>query len=132
MHIILYRSPNDNLKSFLTGIDLFLSQINKQYINIISGDINVNVMNNTNISNDYLNIMARNGFIPCIINKFTRVTNHSKTCIDHIFINNIDSNIINSYILRCDITDHYATILTFSNINNKKSYNIIINYFQIK
>ncbi|KAF0750246.1 Reverse transcriptase domain-containing protein, partial [Aphis craccivora] len=115
-------SPNDNLESFLTGIDLFLSQINKQHINIISGDININIMKNTNISNDYLNIMARNGFIPCI-NNFTRVTNHSKTCIDHIFINNIDSDKINSYILRCDITDHYATILTLSNINNNESYN---------
>lgn len=79
-------------------------------------------MKNTNISNDYLNIMSRNVFIPCIIN-FTRVTNHSKTCIDHIFINNIDSNKINSYILRCDITDHYATILTLSNIINNESYN---------
>jgi len=120
--ICIYRSPNDNLESFLTGIDLFLSQINKQHINIISGDININIMKNTNISNDYLNIMARNGFIPCI-NNFTRVTNHSKTCIDHIFINNIDSDKINSYILRCDITDHYATILTLSNINNNESYN---------
>jgi len=52
------------------------------------------------------------------------VTSHSKTCIDHNFINNIDSNKINSYILWCDyITDHYATILTLSNINNNESYN---------
>lgn len=27
--ICIYRSPNDNMESFLTGIDLFLSQINK-------------------------------------------------------------------------------------------------------
>lgn len=79
-------------------------------------------MKNTNISNDYLNIMARNGFLPCM-NNFTRVTNHSKTCIGHIFINNIDSNKINSYILRCNITNHYDTILTLSNINSNESYN---------
>jgi hypothetical protein len=40
------------------------------------------------------------------INNVTRQTNHFKTCIDHIFTNNI-----NSHILRSGLTDHFTTIL---------------------
>jgi len=59
--------------------------------------------------------MSRNGYLPCI-NNFTSVTNLSGFCIDHIFIKNIKINKVNSYILRCDITDHYATILMLSDL----------------
>lgn len=43
----------------------------------------------SNNSNDYLNIMAKHGYISCI-NNFTRVTKSSSTCIDHVFIRNVD------------------------------------------
>lgn len=56
-------------------------------------------------SNDYLNVLAKHEYISCI-NNFTRVTESSNTCIDHIFIRNIETNNINLNILRCDITDH--------------------------
>lgn len=65
------------------------------------------------LSIDYLNIMASNNFISCI-NNYTRVTNTTKTCIDHIFSKNIDLQCINSFILKCNITDHYGTIIQFS------------------
>ena len=58
--------------------------------------------------------MASKGFISCI-NKYTRVSNTSQSCIDHIFINNIDTGSVNSYILKSDVTDHYATILYIQN-----------------
>lgn len=60
-------------------------------------------MKNSNGSNDYLIVMARNGYLPCI-HIFTKVTNHSRSCIDHIFIKNIQINKVNSNILKCDIT----------------------------
>ncbi|KAF0705322.1 otoferlin-like [Aphis craccivora] len=113
------KSPNDNLELFLKSLDLILPEINVHYKSIICGDININILINSNISNDYLNIMARNGFLPCI-NNFTRETNRSKTCIDHIFIKNIVSTTVKSNILKCDITDHYPTILIISNINNNE------------
>jgi len=55
--------------------------------------------------------MAKHGYISCI-NNFTRVTESSNTCIDHVFNRNVESNKINSIILRCYRTDHYATIQT--------------------
>jgi len=72
--------------------------------------------------------MARNGYLPCI-NNFTRVINLSGSCIDHIFIKNIKINKGSSYILRCDITDHYATIL-FSYAMVKKNVFIKLLYFK--
>lgn len=62
-------------------------------------------MRNVSTCNNYLNIMAIHGLLLCI-NNFTRLTNHSKTCIDHVFIKNINDSNINSNILRCDITDN--------------------------
>lgn len=120
-----YRSPNDNLELFLKSLELTLLQINKRYKNIICGDINIDIMRNSNINNEYLNIMARNGFLPCI-NDCTRVTNHSNTCIDHIFVRNIDSNTVISNILRCDITDHYSTILIIVNKIGFNHLNVLI------
>lgn len=68
--------------------------------------------------------MAIHGFLP-YINNFTRVTNHFKTWIDHIFIKNINDNKIDASILRCDITD-YAAILIIPILNNSFTVLIII------
>lgn len=125
--ICIYRSSNDNQELFLKGLDLILLQINNSYKSIICGDINIHITRNSITSNEYLNIMARNGFLTCI-NNFTTVSNHSNTCIDHIFIKNIHSNTVISNILRCDITDHYLTILIKSHINKKIiRYRLLVN-----
>lgn len=79
-----------------------------------------------NLSNDYLNIMASNNFISCI-NNYTHVTSTTKSCIDHIFIQNIDIHCINSFILKCNITDLYGTIIQFSHQINSLNTNIIKN-----
>lgn len=56
--------------------------------------------------------MASHNFISCI-NEFTRVTNNIKSCIDHIFIRNIDVLTTQACILKSKVTDHYATLLSF-------------------
>lgn len=67
--------------------------------------------------------MANFNMILCI-NNYTRVSNNSKSCLDHIFINNHLNNKIESYIIKCTITDHYATALNFC--YNKPEKNTII------
>lgn len=112
----IYRSPNDNIGLFLNGLEMYLNSINKSHRSIICGDINIDILNQNNplTSIEYLNIIASKGFISCI-NKYTRVSNTSQSCIDHMFINHIDTDSVNSYILKSDITDHYATILYIQN-----------------
>lgn len=50
---------------FIKDFNLFLFQMEKKYLSVICGDININIMNISNIIKDYLNIMARNGYLPC-------------------------------------------------------------------
>ncbi|KAF0747865.1 Uncharacterized protein FWK35_00020961 [Aphis craccivora] len=125
----IYRSPNTNIDKFLESLNNYLEHFddyNERFI--IGSDLSINIMD-ANLSNDYLNIMAINNFISCI-NNFTRVTNTTKSCIDHIFTKNIDIHCINSFILECSITDHYGTIIQFnhqlnpiSTRTNKKNEN---------
>lgn len=119
----IYRSPNTNIDNFLESLNNYLEHLddyNKRYI--IAGDLNINIMD-ANLSNDYLNIMAINNFISCI-NNFTRVTNTTKSCIDHIFTKNIDKHCINSFIPECSITDHYGTIFQFNHQLNPTNTHI--------
>lgn len=115
----IYRSPNDNICQFLVGLEMYVNSINNSYTSIICGDINIDILNNSLTSTEYLNIMSSKDFISCI-NTFTRVSNMSQSCIDHIFIKNIDTDYLNSYILKSDITDHYATLI---NIKHSTDFN---------
>ncbi|KAF0756947.1 RNA-directed DNA polymerase from mobile element jockey [Aphis craccivora] len=52
--------------------------------------MNINILDNTCDVSKYLNILASSNFISCI-NNFTRITNVSKSCIEHTFINDISN-----------------------------------------
>lgn len=47
----------------------------------MSGDININILDNSNIVDNYLDTMANFNMISCI-NNYTRVSNNSKSCLD--------------------------------------------------
>jgi len=134
----IYRSQCYDTKQFITSLDNdFKSN------HIICGDININLFSNSYESNSYLNTLAKFGYTSAI-NDFTRVSGNSKTYIDHIFIkqykttavNNIfDSGRFYAYILKCNITDHFCTIiinetLQFSEFNSTvhDSERIFINF----
>lgn len=72
-------------------------------------DINIDIHSNVNsVDKDvYLNILYDAGFVSCI-DKYTRVTDVSKTCIDHIFVKHYDYSEVSSAILKTDLTDHYV------------------------
>lgn len=55
-----------------------------------------------------------------VLTTYARVTNYSKTCLDHTFIKNIVPNKVILNILRYNITDHYPIILIIFNINIKE------------
>ena len=62
--------------------------------------------------------MFQNGSIP-VINKPTRVTNKSITCIDHIYINSFFNHDISSGIIKTDISDHFPVFIIDNDINLK-------------
>ena len=106
---VIYRPPNrkindfnENLKSILDQIDLALLPC------YLMGDTNINVINHVihKETDDYLDLVYSKGLIP-VINRPTRVTDHSATLIDHIFTSHYTASNFYQGILVTDITDHY-------------------------
>ena len=100
-----------------------LAQIKPKQKYYICGDINIDVnpINFSNHATSYMQVIASIGAF-LIIGKPTRVTNFSKTTIDHIISNDVD-NVIYPGIFLSDITDHYPIACIVSNRNNDHSLN---------
>jgi len=77
---------------------------------------NIDILNcnNSTLTTKYINLMTEYHFIFCI-NSLTRVSQHSKSCIDHIFVKSFSVQNIKSFVFNSDLTDHFITIFTFTN-----------------
>lgn len=118
-----YRSPTMNCDLFMNDLERYCEtiKISKKSTYVFMGDTNIDILTNSINEKDkdrYLDILYSAGFIECI-NLPTRETDHSKTCLDHIFIKHFDCNAIRSGVMKTDVTDHYAIManvgLEFSN-----------------
>ena len=68
--------------------------------------MNINLLETNTTSNNYIESMLSSGFTQYIA-KPTRVTQVSKTLLDHVFHKNILQN--TNDVINLSITDHYAT-----------------------
>ena len=106
---VVYRPPSRNIGHFNEHLKIIMDQINvAQLPCYLMGDTNINVLNHTTHkeTGDYLDLLYSNGLIP-VINRPTRVTDHSATLIDHIFTSNYTATSLYQGILVTDISDHY-------------------------
>lgn len=121
----IYR-PNTPPKA---DIDIFLHTMQElQHIineekkdNIIMGDMNIDLLqfNTHNTTTEYMDNNFAHGFFP-LITKPTRVTPHSATLIDHMFINK--PNIVaSSGILISDLSDHFGVFSVINLLNKDKT-----------
>lgn len=79
----IYRSSNNNyVDSFLLSLSDYLSHCGLAN-HVLCGDINIDILSNSNISCEYLNILISEGFFSAC-NNYTRINDHSNSCIDHI------------------------------------------------
>lgn len=109
----VYRPPSTCEKLFLNKLHDYLRSIERVEAdyNIIAGDININLKNNNDITEDYLNIMSEFNFFSTI-NIFTREEGDSRSCIDHIFLKkNQYMREILPVVLKTKITDHYPVLI---------------------
>ena len=100
---VVYRVPNFSMDESINIFDEILSQMAPSNENIIMlGDVNVDMFN---LPNRLSSCMDSYGFTQ-IVNEATRITDHSATLLDPIFVTN--NNIINSSgTLNADlISDH--------------------------
>ena len=98
--ILLWESFKDihlwTLLTLIASTYKLLDNISKEQKSVcLLGDFNVNLLNYNehNQTNEFLDSLASNSFIPLILQP-TRITSHSNTLIDNIFLNVIDPDII--------------------------------------
>ena len=98
-------------------LNKLLENISKEQKSIfLLRDFNVNLLNYNehNQTNEFLDSLASNSFIPLILQP-TRITSHSNTLIDNIFSNVIDSDIISGN-LTANISDHLPQFVIIPNV----------------
>ena len=103
---------------YLSEIFEYVSKDRKQVL--LLGDFNINLLNcnDHQPSNDFLDSLASNSFIPYIL-PLTRITSHSKTPIDNIFSNFIFSDISGN--ITTTISDHLLQFSFVPNILSNRS-----------
>ena len=124
---VVYRHPRGDVKLFTEHLENSLSKIESNSEikhSIITGDFNIDLVkfDLNNNTNEYLNTVLKNGFIPTILLP-TRVTNHACTLIDHIHYLSRNNRIqIASGNLMTDMSDHFANFtILHSNSKSKET-----------
>ena len=103
----IYRHPNADMNQYTIELKNILHKLNQENKQIfIMGDINIDFLKYhiDTKTEEYLDMLFVNGFLP-LITKPTRITDHSRTLIDHIYTNHNPSKIIPG-IATFDISDH--------------------------
>ena len=123
---MIYRHPGSDVKQFTKQLENTPSKIkNDKTIkhNVITGDFNIDLIKfdlNDN-TNEYLNTVLKNGFIPTILLPI-RVTSHSCTLIDHTYHQSRNSRIqILSGNLMMDMSYHFANFIILHSKNKNKA-----------
>lgn len=122
----IYRPPNADIDLFISKMNELLTKISKeQKTCYLLGDFNLDLLryHEHNGTNDFLDTLFSYCFMP-LINNPTRITSHSATLIDNIFVN--DPSIMQqllSGILFSDISDH----LPIFTIHHNKSHMTVTN-----
>ena len=104
---VIYRPPNQNVDEFLTMTNELLSKISKENkVCYLMGDFNLNLMNHQShsVTGEFLDALYSNMFFP-LITRPTRITCHSATLIDNIFVNQFFDR-SRSGLFFTDISDH--------------------------
>ena len=123
---MVYRHPNGHLETFTNYLYATLNKIvNENKLCIILGDFNINLLNYETHSptESFINTISSYFMIPQILQP-TRVTDHSATLIDNIFINSVNYHTISGNLL-ADLSDHFPIFF----ILNKYIHQIIKQLF---
>ena len=110
--VVIYNKPSRPKIDFLKIFDDFLeswSSNTKPFI--ICGDFNINIFEQNHYVNDYMNIIASNGFV-LGVNEPTRVTHSTSTRLDHFIYRNVP-NCETEVLLHQSFSDHYPIQLSW-------------------
>uniref|UniRef100_A0A1B6KKL2 Endonuclease/exonuclease/phosphatase domain-containing protein n=1 Tax=Graphocephala atropunctata TaxID=36148 RepID=A0A1B6KKL2_9HEMI len=111
--LAIYRTINSNAELFIEQLHDYYDRLEKNKMCIYLGDINLDLLKNDALTDLYKNCLGGAGLVQCI-DKPTRITENSKSSIDHMFVRYNDMTDVNAAILETNITDHYSTALTIT------------------
>lgn len=100
-----YRPPDPaQVNNFLENLNNVLSSTNSNQKLYLIGDLNIDLTDGSQNSSDLMDLMHSFNMVP-VITKPTRITDNSRSLIDHIWTNNLAES--ESGIVKVCITDHY-------------------------
>ena len=125
----IYRPPNTDPTLFnSTILDILKCTDDKGYKTIaIAGDFNLDLIkSNTHTpTSEFMHNLLTYSFLPAI-NIPTRITNHSKTLIDNIFVHSKNPT-TKAVVINCDLSDHLPiAVHVNTKMNHRKPVNTII------
>lgn len=119
---IIYRHPDSNLDCFLEYIYNVVESIHRENkLCVIMGDFNINLLNFEShpATEQFINTLGTYFFQPHIL-KPSRITHHSATLIDNIFLNSAEHQTISGNILD-DTSDHLPNFLVINRLSIQSS-----------
>ncbi|KAJ8974990.1 hypothetical protein NQ317_013406 [Molorchus minor] len=124
--LAMYRPPSTCPYAFIQDLRNSLLNINLHDMDYVMfvGDINIDILNMTDSTIEYLNVLHEFGFTSTI-NGPTRYGDTSRSCIDHIFVKT-ESNLelLLPIIINTTLTDHHFIYLQIM-IEDTNTYNNI-------
>ena len=118
---VIYRHPKQKYNQFRNSLCKSLDVLNKERTDcVIVGDVHINFLKYdvaTNVTNyaNYLNSLGCRFFV----DKPTRVTKNTATCIDHVYSNMHTENLDN-FIVMSDVSDHFSTLTKIIDIDKSE------------
>jgi hypothetical protein len=113
--ICIYRSPTGNFTHFLTHLEIILNNLyNTSSIFIICGDFNIDYIKDSYRKYSLESLLASFNFFS-IITFPTRISKHSSTQIDNIYVNTHKFD-FSVYPAVNDLSDHDAQVIAFTDI----------------
>ena len=115
--INFYRHPNgDLIERFIEYLSSVADRINQgNKTCIIMGDFNIDLLklNSHSATDSFLNTLGSHFFQPYILQP-TRITDHSATLIDNVFLFNSTEHLTISGNIVHDLTDHHPNFIIFN------------------
>lgn len=109
----VYRSGKCGFDEFLENFESVITEFTERCERIIIvGDFNIDFKSNSNHLNEF-NHLIRSFNLNTIINDYTRVTAHSKTCIDNI-LTDLDPNMFSASTIEPNLSDHRGQVITIN------------------
>lgn len=127
--ISVYRPPSGDINIFLNKIEqLLLNVFKENKLVFLSGDFNIELLQDSGIKTEFLSIM--NSFnLNITISENTRISDRSASCIDNIFTN---SDYIYALAFEGHISDHTAQKIVFEAGSFMESFPKYIRCFDVE